>query len=68
MRLRVVASPSLAIGKGKVAKSAKEDMAGKGKEHKSKAKAAHATAHAMNKVMNNQWACLCPRVRGRRSQ
>ena len=63
LHLRVVASPTLAIGKskvakGKVAKSAKEDMAVKGKVHKSKAKAVHAKVHAMHKVMKNSWhAC-----------
>ena len=55
MHLRAVASPTLAMGKGrvakgKVAKSAKEDMGVKGNVHKSRAKAAHATAHATTKV------------------
>ena len=73
MDLRVVAIPNLAMGKGrvaakgKVAKPAKTDMAVKGNVHKIKTKAMHDTVHAMQKV-KNQWACLRPRVRERRSQ
>ena len=62
-------SPTLAIGKskaakGKVAKFAKEDMAVKGKVHKSKAKAARATVHAMHKVMNKPVGMLVPKGKG----
>ena len=64
LHLRAVASPTLAIGKsrvakGKVAKSAKEDMVVKGKERKSKAKAAHATVHAVNNVMQKTSGHAC---------
>ena len=73
LHLRVVATPTLAMGKGKVAKGkvakpAKKDMDVKNTVHTMKTKATHATAHAMYNVKKNQWARLCPTVRRRRSQ
>ena len=55
MHLRVVATPTLAMGKGKVdkgkvAKPAKTDMAVKDNVHNMKTTAMHATVHAMQKV------------------
>ena len=78
MHLRAVATPTLAMGKGQVAKGkvsklANKGMDVKGKEHKLNTKSMHGTAHVMKKVINNktvgkQWACLCPVVRRRLSQ
>ena len=75
MDLRAVAIPNLAMGKGRVAakgkvdKPAKTRMAVKGNVDKIKTKAMHATVRVIKKVKTtNQWACLCPRVRGRRRQ
>ena len=70
LHLRVVAIPTLAVGKGKVAKGkvakpANKDMDVKGNVRKMNTKAMHATVHAMQHV-KNQWACLCPMVRRRR--
>ena len=73
MHFRVVAIPTLAMGKGKVAKGkvakpANNDMDVKCNVHKMKTKAVHATVHAMKKVKKTkQWACLCPMVRRRLS-
>ena len=72
MHLKVLPTPTLAMGKGKVAKGnvtklANKDMDVKGHVHNMKTKALHATAHVMNNVKNNQWACLCPMVTGRLS-
>ena len=58
----VVAIPTLAMGKGKVAqgkvtKPANNDMDVKGNVHNMKTKAMHATAHAMNNVKNSGHAC-----------
>ena len=69
LHLRVVASPTLATGmsrvaKGKVAKSAKEDMVVKGKVHTSKAKGVRATVHAMSKVMTQPVGMLVPKGKG----
>ena len=44
------------VAKGKVAKSAKEDMGVTGKVRTSKAKAVHTTVHAMKKINKNKWA------------
>ena len=73
MHLRVVASATLAMGQGKVAKGmvakpAKNDMYRKDNVHNTQTNAMHATSHAMNDVKTNQWACLCPMVRRRRGQ
>jgi hypothetical protein len=55
LHLRAVATPTLAMGKGKVAKGkvakpAKKDMDAKDTVHNMKTKAMHATVHAMKKV------------------
>ena len=55
LHLRVVATPTLAMGKGKVAKGkvakpAKKDMDVKDNVPNMKTKAMHATVHAMKKV------------------
>ncbi len=55
MHLMVLATPTIAMGKGKVAKGkvtklAKNDMDVKGNVHKLKNKSMHATMHVMKKV------------------
>ena len=57
MHLRVVATPTLAMGKGKVAKGnvakpAKKGMDVKDNVHNMKTKAMHATVHDMRKVQD----------------
>ena len=74
LHLMVLATPTLAMGKGKVAKGkvtkpAKKDMDVKGKEHKLATKSMNGSVHVMKKSQENkQWACLCPMVRRRLSQ
>ena len=73
LHLMVVATPTLAVGKGQVAKGkttnlAKKDMDAKGNVHQMQITAMHATVHVMKKVKTNQWARLCPMVRRRLRQ
>ena len=61
---KVLATTTLAMGNGKVAKGkvtklAKKDMYVKGNEHKLKTKTIHVTVHVMNKVKKSSGhACV----------
>jgi hypothetical protein len=63
--LRVVATPTLAMGKGKIAKGkvakpAKKDMHVKDNVHNMKTKAMHVTMHAMKNVKTTKVGMLVP--------